>query len=219
MSGYDRAFFEAHRGGAESSAEVLVPQVVELLGPRSVVDVGCGSGTWLSVFRRHGVEDVLGIDGAYVDTEVLEIPGDWFVPHDLTRPLRLERSFDLAVSLEVAEHLPPEAAGTFVDSLVGLAPHVLFSAAVPHQGGEGHVNGQWPAYWAAIFAEHDYLPVDCFRRRLWRDERVEWWYAQNVLLYVRRDSLGALEPEQEVLPLVHPTLYLEMVEWGMEQER
>jgi SAM-dependent methyltransferase len=219
MSGYDAAFFEAHRAGARSSAEVLVPKVVELLRPKSVVDVGCGPGTWLSVFRRHGVADVLGVDGSYVDPGGLDIPTESFVAHDLTRPLRLGRSFDLAVSLEVAEHLPPESAAAFVESLVGLAPRVLFSAAIPHQGGEGHVNGQWPAYWAALFAEHDYAPVDCFRRRLWGDERVEWWYAQNVLLYVRRDSLGAMEAEPRVLSLVHPTLYLELVEWGLEQHR
>jgi SAM-dependent methyltransferase len=219
MSGYDRAYFEAHRHGAESSAEVLVPEVLRLLAPRSVVDVGCGSGTWLAAFRRHGVRDVLGIDGDYVDADQLDIPRERFLAHDLSEPLRLERTFDLAMSLEVAEHLQPAVANAFVESLVALAPRVLFSAAIPHQGGEGHVNEQWPSYWAELFAGHDYVPVDCFRRGLWDDERVEWWYAQNVLLYVRRDRLDGLEPAQRVLPLVHPTLYLEMVEWGSEQHR
>ena len=202
-----------------------MPQVLELLRPRSVVDVGCGCGTWLAVFRRHGVEDVLGIDGDYVDREQLDIPREQFFPHDLMTRLRLGRTFDLAMSLEVAEHLPPEAATGFVASLTRLAPRVLFSAAVPHQGGEGHVNRQWPAYWAELFGAHGYVAIDCFRRGLWLDERVEWWYAQNVLLYVRRDRLDeALERElarleDHTLPLVHPGLYAEMVEWGMEQHR
>jgi len=225
VSGYDRTFFDAHRAGALRSAGVLVPLVLGLVRPRSVVDVGCGAGTWLAVFREQGVDDLLGIDGAYVDPAQLEIPREQFLAHDLATRLSLDRTFDLAVTLEVAEHLPPEAAASFVSSLAGLAPCVLFSAAIPHQAGEGHVNCRWPEYWAALFADHDFVPIDCFRRRLWRDERVEWWYAQNVILYARRDRLdAALERElartdDHTLPLVHPALFLAMVDWGIEQNR
>jgi SAM-dependent methyltransferase len=220
---YTGEYYDALRDGARRSARGVVPFVLGLVPARSVIDVGCGRGTWLSVFREHGVEDLQGVDGDYIDRNRLEIPAERFRPHDLTRPFELDRTFDLAVSLEVAEHLPAEAADGFVASLTRLARVVLFSAAAPYQGGQNHVNEQWPAYWAERFARHGFLPVDCLRRRVWDNPDVEWWYAQNSFLYVEGDRLAsdpALRRECEAagpaaLPLVHPRRYLEWVEWGL----
>ena len=220
---YTTDYYAALRDGARSSARVIVPLVLELAPVCSVVDVGCGQGTWLSVFHACGVKDVLGVDGDYIDRDRLEIPHERFRPRDLVRPLELDRTFDLAVSLEVAEHLPADVAESFVGSLARLAPVVLFSAAAPYQGGESHVNEQWPAYWAERFARHGFLPVDCLRRRLWANADVEWWYAQNTFLFVERVRLerdAALKREYEsagphALPLVHPRRYLEWIEWGL----
>jgi SAM-dependent methyltransferase len=221
---YTADFFESHREGARRSARVMVPLVLGLVLARRVIDIGCGQGTWLSVFRECGVEDVQGVDGDYVDRDRIEIPAGHFQPHDLSHPFQLSCTFDLAVSLEVAEHLPPESAAGFVESLTRLAPVILFSAAVPYQGGQNHVNEQWPAYWAERFARHGYLPVDCLRRRIWAKPDVEWWYAQNTFLYVEQARLK-MDPrllrEYEAagavaLPLVHPRRFIEWVEWGLK---
>lgn len=131
---YTKEYYRALREGARRSAEAIVPLVMGLLHPRSVIDVGCGDGTWLSVFRRHGVREILGIDREYVTGEILEIPEKEFLPHDLRFPLSVDREFHLVVSLEVAEHLPGACAETFVDSLTHLGPAILFSAAIPLQG-------------------------------------------------------------------------------------
>lgn len=203
---------------------MIVPLVVRRLRPQSVVDVGCGLGTWLAVFGENGVADVVGVDGDYVDPARLEIPPVSFVAHDLSRSLRLDRRFDLALSLEVAEHLPPRCAATFVDSLTALAPFVLFSAAIPFQGGTNHVNEQWPDYWAALFEARGFAPVDCFRRHVWGNDDVEWWYAQNTLLFVEEGRLGVPPgggPPLERTPraqlaLVHPRQYLWQVESARE---
>jgi SAM-dependent methyltransferase len=220
---YTHDFFATHSAGARRSAHVIVPLVLELAAVRSVIDVGCGEGTWLSVFHEYGIADVYGVDGEYVDRTRLEMPRALFGSHDLTHPLHLARTFDLAVSLEVAEHLPAEAADEFVASLTRLAPIVLFSAAVPFQGGLHHVNEQWPVYWAERFARHDFLPVDCLRRRIWANPDVEWWYSQNIFLYVKRGRLESdtrLQREYEAagpaaLALVHPLRFVEWVEWGL----
>jgi SAM-dependent methyltransferase len=222
---YTNDYYCAHRQGAQQSARVLVPMVLRYVHSRSVIDVGCGQGTWLSVFREHGVEDVWGVDGSHVDERLLEIPAQRFLAADLSRPLSLKRRFDLVVSLEVAEHLPADCADDFVESLTRLGPVVLFSAAIPYQGGACHLNEQWPSYWANRFHDRGYEPVDCLRRHIWEDRRVEWWYAQNALFYVERGYLDChplLQKEYEfagrtVLPLVHPKRFLEWVEWGKSQ--
>lgn len=222
MQPYTREFFRDIAEGSRRSAREIVPLVLELVRPRTVIDLGCGAGTWLSVFREHGVDDVLGVDGDYVDESALEIPEDRFLPFDLREPLRMGRRFDLVVSLEVAEHLPEERAKTFVDSLTALGPVVLFSAAIPFQGGTHHLNEQWPEYWRERFLEKGYVAVDCLRKKVWHNENVEWWYAQNTLVFVEQDHLRRhplLRREYEntavsQLSVVHPKKHLEAAGWA-----
>src|SRR5688572_24408476 len=89
---YSDQFFNRMGANARSSARHIVPLVLELSSPQSVIDVGCGTGAWLSAFRDHGVTDYVGVDGAYVDPTTLEIPPDAFRAADLTKPLQLERA-------------------------------------------------------------------------------------------------------------------------------
>jgi SAM-dependent methyltransferase len=182
---YGRGFFESQAPTSRRSAQVVVPLVLQLIQATSVVDVGCGTGAWLSTFQEAGVEDILGIDGGYLDRSLLEIPHDRFLPRDLRLPLHVDRQFDLVLSLEVAEHLPSACADQFVDSLVGLGPAVLFSAAVPNQGGTNHINERWQTYWASMFEEKGYRCIDGIRPEIWENERVDWWYRQNTFLFVR----------------------------------
>ncbi len=216
---YTKSFYERVRNGSRRSAEVIVPLVLEFLPVGSVVDIGCGDGTWLSVFRRLGVVDILGIDGEYVDRDLLQVPKECFQAADLTKPFGLRREFDLALSLEVAEHLSPACASSFVKSLTRLAPAVLFSAAIPFQGGNHHINERWPDEWAALFRDHNYVPIDFLRKRVWENDAVDWWYAQNILLFAHPSLLQsnmALNAEFErtnanQLCLVHPRRYLEII--------
>ena len=132
---YDRDFFESISAGSLASARTVLPMVVDLVGPpASVVDVGCGTGAWLRAFSEAGVDDYLGIDGDYVRVDQLDIPPDRFRAMDLTRPISLERRYDLVLCLEVGEHLPPSDADGLVRSLTALGDTVLFSAAIPYQG-------------------------------------------------------------------------------------
>jgi SAM-dependent methyltransferase len=187
---YARDFYEAQEPGSLRSARAVLPSVVDATAPSSVLDVGCGTGTWLAAVRELGIEDVIGVDGDYVERRRLSIPEDAFVAADLEQRLDLGRRFDLAMSLEVAEHLAPHAADTFVGTLTRHADVVLFSAAQPEQGGTSHVNEQWPAFWAARFAARGYVATDPFRARFWLDPAVEPWYSQNILAFVRAERLG-----------------------------
>jgi len=219
---YSKLYYKADVVASMDSARVIVPIVVDLLHPKSVIDFGCGMGTWLSVFKENGVGDMLGIDGHWVRPGALFIDPECFVAADLTQPIDPPRRFDLAMSLEVAEHLPSDRAGTFVESIIRAAPAVLFSAAIPFQGGLRHFNEQWPAYWAQLFRERGYRCIDCIRERIWNDPRVTYWYAQNTLLFVDEHSLpeypSLAEMERrtsEPLPLVHPEAYTGLAKYKL----
>lgn len=221
MGHYTEYFFRTYTSESRGSAEEVVPLVIRSLSPKSVVDVGCGIGTWLSVFHELGVNDILGIDGEYVNRDKLFFPPENFFAHDLKKPLvlpsALRSSFDLAVSLEVAEHLPESSAAQIVSTLVSLAPVVLFSAAIPLQGGTNHVNEQWQNYWAMLFRDKEYVTIDWLRPQIWDNPNVAYYYAQNILLFVSEGHLDQypefqdyiVAPEDTVLSKVHPIKWFE----------
>jgi SAM-dependent methyltransferase len=212
---YNPEWFKKQKQSALDSAEAVVPIVMDMVAPNSVVDVGCGMGAWLKIFQNAGVKDILGLDGAWVVRKELCIPETSFKEVDINKPFTIGRKADLAMSLEVGEHLPDSSADGLVKNLIGTAPVVLFSAAIPAQPGTGHINGQWPDYWAKIFKKYGYIPVDCIRRKVWENPKVGYWYAQNGFIYVKESELNRypkLKKEIEngfstTLALVHPERY------------
>lgn len=173
----------------------------------SVADVGCSIGTFLNAFMKEGVTTIQGFDAHWVDQERLVIPPESFRTVDLAKGLGpVEKRYDLLISLEVAEHLPVENASDFVRDLTERSDLILFSAAVPGQGGVGHVNEQWQSYWRDLFAERGYIPYDFVRNEIWNNADVPFWYKQNILLY----SATPLDvpPAGEMVDVVHPEQYL-----------
>lgn len=217
---YDSEFYESQMAASSLSAGAVVPVLLDLIRLQSVVDVGCGVGTWLQVFRDQGVARILGVDGSYVDRKRLLIPECCFAGMDLCYPGAVPgRTYDLAICLEVAEHLPAESAGRLVDFITAMSSVVYFSAAVPGQGGAGHLNEQWPDYWGRLFGDRGYRMLDVVRPRIWNDERVAPWYRQNSFLYVREDRIAlfpCLAPRADAAPawpqrVIHPELFRRFV--------
>jgi len=204
---YDSAFFQQHVTGSLTSARAVLPVLFRYYKPESVVDVGCGLGTWLKAAMDLGVTDVVGLDGDYVDRNMLMIPEANFHPTDLRRRIAVDRRFDLAISMEVAEHLPYHRSETFVRDLVALSDVVLFSAALPYQGGVDHVNEQWLEFWAILFQRYGYVPCDVFRRQFWGDHTVEFWYSQNLVVFCTKKHAAKTFPREFLAsgrPLSYP---------------
>jgi SAM-dependent methyltransferase len=172
---YGPEFFAGRSETVTESAHIVAGHALRLFQPRSVLDVGCGKGEWLDAF---GLNDAVGVDIACPD-------GDQFVRHDLTEPLNLGRDFDLVVSLETGEHLPPGAAETLVGSIVRHGDRVLFSAAVPGQEGIGQINCQPHEYWHGLFADRGMVVTDPIRPLISHDHRVKPWYRNNMFVYER----------------------------------
>lgn len=215
MSDHAPEFYRAPDATVEASARRIVPLLLGLVSVRSVVDVGCGDGGWLTAFSAHGIEDVLDLDGPWVEEALLKIPRTRCRQVRLDSPLDLDRRFDLVASLEAAEHLPEGRAQAFVADLARLSPVVLFAAAVPGQGGVHHINEQWPGYWARLFAGYGFRAADVLRARLWNEADVAYWYKQNLLLFASQEALdrtprlaaAAAGSPEEPLPLIHPELF------------
>lgn len=214
---YNADFFNNIGSYAQTTAKILYPILTDIYPFASVADIGCGDGEWLGVLAQQGIAEYAGLDGEWVKPEQLKIPRERFQQADLNKPFQLPRRYDLAMSLEVAEHLLPERAESFIADLVTVSDVVLFSAAIPGQGGTDHLNEQWPGYWARIFARHGYTAYDCLRPQLWLNKEVGWFYAQNILLFVRDSALeSGLLPDLNreklgkggmPLPLVHPLVF------------
>lgn len=190
----------------------LVPIFIDLFHPTSVVDVGCGLGTFLRVFKENGVVDIFGLDGTWVNKSLLSnnISLDSFKEVDLEEEVQLNRRFDLAMCLEVAEHIQEEKADNLVSTLTNLSDTIIFSAAIPYQGGQNHVNEQWLTYWESLFNAHNYTLFDIIRPKIWDNSDVFFWYKQNVVVFAKNGCINELAkncPSIVIRNIVHPDLY------------
>ncbi len=211
---YDQRFYDAYADGVSNSARIVLGRLFQVYQPFSVVDFGCGQGGWLAAAESLGATILKGFDGPWVRKGSLLSSSIDFTPVDFEKFVDLEQRFDLAMSLEVAEHLSADAAESFINLLCRASDVVLFSAAIKYQGGTNHVNEQWQSYWIDLFRSNAYECFDVFRGAIWRNEDVDWWYRQNTFLFVGRAALDSTldvhrlrSMEQPILDAVHPSNY------------
>jgi hypothetical protein len=188
----------------KESARRILSAVFSVQGiPDSLIDVGCGNGSWLAAASGLGVKNLLGIDGAwaqeYSDPRVgrfedRNFEDEWVIPNEFTS----------AVCMEVAEHLSEAAGRRLVRNLCQVSQYVLFSAACPNQQGQGHISCHWPQYWQSEFNRHGFTCAGDLRLSVWDDVQILPWYRQNMFI-ARRDPCSAGK-EARLLPLIHPEM-------------
>ncbi len=189
---YDSLFYSYINKGAQRSARQIIHALIPLLDVKSVLDIGCGQGAWLNTWEESGVEDHFGVDGDYIELESLLIDPSKYRSFDLSQKLDLGRNFDLVQSLEVAEHIDPEAAEIFIENLTRHGNIVLFSAAPPGQGGDNHINERPYDYWRSLFSKAGYQCFDCLRPAILNNSQIERWYRYNTFLYCNREITNTL---------------------------
>ncbi len=206
---YPADFYQHRRAHTAHAARRILDTLPAALPRRTIADIGCGTGTWLAAALELGATAAFGIEGTWVTPDMLDDARIAFAPQDLEQGFTGPR-VDLAISLEVAEHLSPARAESFVADLVALAPAILFSAAIPGQGGVGHLNEQWHSWWAQHFATHGYAAHDVIRPAIWTDDAIPAWYRQNVVLYLdgpTAQSLSLTPTEPALLDRAHPAFW------------
>ena len=182
---YGDIFYEDNQYSSFVSGLNVLKKLLPELLPKSIVDFGCGTGTWLAAAKaiNRNIE-VVGVDGDYVNRDMLMIDESSFIPFDLTGAIDLGRKFDLAISLEVAEHIDKEYADRFIDNICRHSDTILFSAAHVGQGGDGHVNEQPIEYWIDKFSNRGYKLTD-IREQFKNNPDIDWWYKDNMVLFIK----------------------------------
>jgi SAM-dependent methyltransferase len=201
------------------AAKEVVPIIIKQFSPTSVLDVGCGIGTWLSVFEECGVSKIMGLDGDYVNPEQIfsNIQEQQFLACNLTKSFDLKEKFDLLICFEVAEHLPEKSAKGFISSLCTQSDLILFGAAIPGQWGQNHLNEQWVEYWIELFHENGFSVADTIRPNIWHNKNVEWWYKQNILVFRKADFIE-LNDQPLFNSVIHPEHFCQKVKYIQDQD-
>lgn len=187
---YDNQFYSSLQTQKLHSASVMAKSIVDVFHPKTVIDVGCGSGLLLNELHKYAV-DVFGLDNSFEAISRCKELGLNVEKYDMRKPEASlnSKKYDLVMSLEVAEHLPEKYADDYIAFLAIRGDVVLFSAATPGQGGQNHVNEKPHRYWVEKFADEKFIKDQELTdrlRKVWKDGGVLSWYAKNILVFKKR---------------------------------
>lgn len=209
---YDEEFYDEQENRSKTNAIEILPVVLKYLNPKSVVDFGCGRGIWLRTLLSIKEDvNILGIDGSWVNAENLRIKNQYFMSHDLTQEIKLSIKYDLAMSLEVAEHIDEDYSEVFFQNIIGASDSVLFSAAIPGQEGVHHVNEQWHSYWIEKFLNAGYKVDYHLRNYFWNDKMISPWRRQNILFFHKYEDSPFSDLPNNMIDVVHPEVFLDKI--------
>ena len=191
-------------------ADHIVPFLIKIFNPSSVADIGCGLGHFLKAFIDARIKDVTGVEGPWLDETKLVIGKELVLIKDLEQRFDLKRRYDMVLCLEVAEHLNKDSAEQLVEILTYHSDVIIFSAAIPGQGGQNHVNEQWIGYWESLFIKHEYKMYDIIRPYIWNIPEIFWWYRQNIIVCIKSTAEIKFK-SGPVNDYIHPELFLSKV--------
>lgn len=213
MTSYNDKFYEYNIKSSSTSAEVIYPIIQSNFSPKSVIDFGCGRGTWLNVALKQGARKAVGLDGA------------WNADKQINQSIQFRElkdhssisgeKYDIAISLEVFEHLSTNMCDDLIETMTGCSDVIVFSAAFVDQRGTDHINEQYPSFWAKKFRKKGFYACDIFRPTIWGNSGIDPCYQQNMFLYINKASSQYESYLQKhklknlsFMDCMHPEIYL-----------
>ena len=214
---YNQSFYSDQMYRSKEGADLILDYLFGIIGvPASMIDFGCGAGGWLKAAQELGVMNIHGVEGEWISEVVTLVPQENIAKIDLAKELVQSNlqfgRYDLAISLEVAEHLPSAAAEPLVQAMVDSSTIILFGAAIPSQGGVNHINEQYQSYWSELFIERGFECFDIVRPHFWSCEQVSEDKRQNPILFVQKNHelctvLTAFNSKNTMIDVVHPVVF------------
>ncbi len=186
---YKPKFYASVTLRAQTTAEIVTELISSTFTISSFIDIGCGDGLWSRKMLEKCDNKIKGyaIDLPGVrPKELQQVASDiQFIELNLnSNPYIPERQFDLAFCTEVLEHLEEHAALLLLNSIAANCDLLVFSAAVPGQGGTGHINEHPQEYWDSQLQKRGFRPFDVIRPAIIELE-VPSYYKNNLILYVQ----------------------------------
>lgn len=187
----------------------IAETIIKEYQPKRIIDFGCGTGDLAKAFASRGVT-VEAIDG-YSTPDFSGYSNLRFTKVDLNNITatqtflnQLETKFDLAISIEVAEHLNPDVSSSFIEWMTSMADVIVFSAAVPSQDGDGHINCRSRSDWYQFIKQHNFVIADTLRQYFTSNSRLGLWHKLNIVDYVQKDTAFAkrINPDELVERLI-----------------
>ena len=182
---YDDKFFDKNLEWNTPIAAKLAGVLLDCFHPRSVVDLGCGNAEFLNEFQKKGII-VQGYEGSRSAIGKASIDKQHIKLFDLRNKIEEKEKYDLALCLEVAEHIENKFSQRLVENLTSLSDKVVFTAATPGQGGHFHINEQPREFWVNIFKQRNYGYDAQTTEKVKNDMKkagVLSWYCDNLMVF------------------------------------
>lgn len=198
---YSREYYSNHDQGSYDSAITILSRLSAYVNPQSVIDIGCGSGTWCKAAMNVWGIVALGIDQHSYEDCNMHIPESQYLQNDIRSRVHGYHA-DLVICVEVIEHIDEEYEDTVLDNICAMSNTILFSGALPFQGGTGHVNEKPYSYWVEKFNRRGFYLDERIRHDIWDDARVAIWYRNNIMLLHKNTNKNRMMHQH--LDIIHP---------------
>lgn len=175
-----------------NARKVLQP-VFGILGvPNSFLDIGGGAGSWCAAAKNLGVQRVRLVDACPPNQVIPELSQEEQVQANLEEGIPNQGQFDLVICIEVIEHLTDHAASRLIKQMTSFSNFILFSAAIPGQGGIGHISERLHEYWHNKFSQFKFDKYDVIRPMLISRSDISSIHRQNLFIYAKKECSHSL---------------------------
>ena len=211
---YNKNFHSEIKEESETAQNIIL-YIYNRLKPTSVICFECENEIWLNSLKKMGCNDVVSINSCYFHKLKQPFEEDNFIYADLTKPIILEKKYDLAISLKITKDIFNDHLEEYLQNLTRASDIILFTAILSLDEGD-YEKEPYPSYWVDKFEKYNYVPCDVLRWTFWNDKKIGCEYKQNIMFFCKKEKLSKLKEqfifEKMPFDIVHPAKYQKLIE-------